>query len=332
MHKHCIKLNSHLSLFILILFHKSNLNAMKKKLIVSSFLLLSAFTFAQTKGTKTTPAKTSTTKTSTTKTSTTSKPTTSTKTTPAKPVEKIKVEYELAKNYFKRNDIKFAGNQHMFDSRGIFEQFFGMATTMGEEGKPTPIDFSKQFVVALQEPDSNRIAEFNIKSFTKTGGNLNLTYSVKYGEALTYTSSNTCIIIVDKKFAGKISCSRTVEVPTLKIAPLENSGNLGQVTFSTQESTWFYYNQKTKTGEINLDGKTYKLTDYTFVNNQGKKGKKDGYILKGEGVTVNAPNMTVTDNSSGGDCIYGKIPVVTITLNGAKLILKNVAVQDCPDY
>jgi hypothetical protein len=109
----------------------------------------------------------------------------------------------------------------------------------------------------------------------------------------------------------------------LTIAPLDNSGDLGQVTFSQREKTLFYYNSKTKKGEINLNGKKYELSGYSF--------NKDSYTLSGNGVTVNAPNCKYKENK-GEDCGYGTIPEVEIKLGTSVLLLQKVDVQDCPAY
>ena len=61
------------------------------------------------------------------------------------------VAFEVAKNYFFKNDQKIPSSPKITTAEE-FGKLFGMATTMGENGKPTPIDFTKKFVLAIVQP------------------------------------------------------------------------------------------------------------------------------------------------------------------------------------
>ena len=52
------------------------------------------------------------------------------------------VSYILAANYFVKNTVNQLDNPKI-ETAEKFNEIFGMATTMGKEGKPTEIDFSK---------------------------------------------------------------------------------------------------------------------------------------------------------------------------------------------
>ena len=59
------------------------------------------------------------------------------------------VAFEVAKNYFFKNDHEIPASPKITTAEE-FGKLFGMATTMGKDGKPTEIDFTKQFVLACK--------------------------------------------------------------------------------------------------------------------------------------------------------------------------------------
>lgn len=65
-----------------------------------------------------------------------------------------KVAFEVAKNYFFKNDQEIPASPKITTAEE-FGKLFGMATTIGEDGKPTEIDFTKQFVLAIVLPVTN---------------------------------------------------------------------------------------------------------------------------------------------------------------------------------
>lgn len=111
----------------------------------------------------------------------------------------------------------------------------------------------------------------------------------------------------------------------IKLSPLENSGNLGQIAFSQNNKTIFYFDLKSKEGLINLNRKNYSLNKFNLDNNTGT------YTLLGNGVAITAANCKFEENE-GSDCNYGSIATVTIKLNKSVVHIKDVEVQDCPDY
>lgn len=112
---------------------------------------------------------------------------------------------------------------------------------------------------------------------------------------------------------------------TLAINTQDVAGNLGQVTFSQNDKTIFYYDQKTKKGKVVLNNTDYVLNKYTF------DGNSSSYQLSGDNVTISAPKCKYK-KQNGEDCSYGTFADVTITQGTSVLVLHNVAVQDCPNY
>ena len=88
-------------------------------------------------------------------------------------------------------------------SENEFNKLFGMATTMSEEGKPTKIDFAKQFVLAIVLPVTDDATEVNPIKVEEKGDTLLYTYNVMKGEKQTYSIQPVSIIIIDKKYENK---------------------------------------------------------------------------------------------------------------------------------
>ena len=83
------------------------------------------------------------------------------------------VAFEVAKNYFFKNDQEIPASPKITTAED-FGKLFGMATTMGEEGKPTEIDFTKQFVLAIVLPVTNLATEINPTRLEEKGDTLSI--------------------------------------------------------------------------------------------------------------------------------------------------------------
>lgn len=121
------------------------------------------------------------------------------------------VPYQIANNYFIKNTFPDAKLQVLkISSEESFNGIFGMATTMGENGKPTEIDFSKSFVIAVIDRASNDTESININSLKSTNGNLNLLYTVlKKEKSESYTMRFASILIVNKKYDLPVNSFQT---------------------------------------------------------------------------------------------------------------------------
>ena len=112
------------------------------------------------------------------------------------------VTFEVAKNYFFKNDQEIPTSSKITTAEE-FGKLFGMATTMGEDGKPTPIDFTKQFVLAIVLPVTDFATEINPQMVEEKGDSLFYTFEVKKGEKQTYRIQPVSIIILDNKYEDK---------------------------------------------------------------------------------------------------------------------------------
>lgn len=115
------------------------------------------------------------------------------------------IPFTLAKGYFVKNTFskKELRNPKITD-QNTFDHIFGMATVMGEDGKPTPIDFHKIFVIAVIEAKTDlntSIAPLSLKKIKKR--TLLFSYKVKTGIPLSYTIRPCLLILVDKSYQDK---------------------------------------------------------------------------------------------------------------------------------
>ena len=116
--------------------------------------------------------------------------------------ESSEVAFEVAKNYFFKND-QVIPEYPKITTEEEFNKLFGMATTMGEEGKPTAIDFTKQFVLAIVLPVTDFATEINPVKVEEKGDSLLYTYEVKSGEKQSFRIQPVSIVVLDKKYENK---------------------------------------------------------------------------------------------------------------------------------
>ena len=116
--------------------------------------------------------------------------------------ESSEVAFEVAKNYFFKND-QVIPEYPEITTEEEFNKLFGMATTMGENGKPTTIDFTKQFVLAIVLPVTDFATEINPVKVEEKGDSLLYSYDVKIGEKQSFRIQPVSIIVLDKKYENK---------------------------------------------------------------------------------------------------------------------------------
>lgn len=107
-----------------------------------------------------------------------------------------------AKNYFVRNDAAVL-DKAKFETQQEFDSVFGMATTMN--GKPTTIDFSKEFVVAQIEDPSNQSVDLKPISIHKNANILEVKYLKTVGATQSYMSQTAMILVIDRKYDGDVN-------------------------------------------------------------------------------------------------------------------------------
>lgn len=117
---------------------------------------------------------------------------------------KTDVPYEIADRYFIKNTVEEQKQTLRITSQSDFDKYFGSATVMGSDGKPTPIDFSKQYVIAIIGEQSDYKVSILPLSLESENNTITLQYKVETGDKQTYTSRALLILVIDNKYSGSI--------------------------------------------------------------------------------------------------------------------------------
>lgn len=115
------------------------------------------------------------------------------------------VPYKEAKNYFVKNTYKSGDLANpKITSQEEFDKIFGMATTMGENGKPTSIDFTKEYAVAIIENASDKTTTLKINTIEKNNDKVVVNYSKNEGEKQTFSTQPFLLLIIDNQYKGNV--------------------------------------------------------------------------------------------------------------------------------
>lgn len=116
------------------------------------------------------------------------------------------VPYTIANRYFINSDYP-EGKKFIpaITTEEEFKAIFGMARVNTPDGKPTPIDFTKQYVVAIINESTNGLAEIKVNSLKKENDHIVMEYSIKNtNQSSQMTTRVPLIIILDKKYDGPV--------------------------------------------------------------------------------------------------------------------------------
>lgn len=131
-----------------------------------------------------------------------------------------KVNYQMAERYFIKNSIPDGNFIYKLSSQQEFESYFGEATVMGKNGKPTVIDFSTSFVIAvINEKSTNKVSFKSIGLTISKDGKLKLTYTKEVSEvSSSVTTRVPLIMIVSKKYNKELTANIVGNAISFKIA------------------------------------------------------------------------------------------------------------------
>lgn len=114
-----------------------------------------------------------------------------------------KVPYTEPKNYFVRNDIDTSSvKTFKIASKEELETVLGMATTI--KSRPTPIDFSKEFVIVVAGKPTDVSTQYEISALMHKGGTITVVYQINTGDKMSYSIRPFLLLAVDKKFDGML--------------------------------------------------------------------------------------------------------------------------------
>ncbi len=114
------------------------------------------------------------------------------------------VGYTEVLHYFVRNDV-VDYSPRVVTTEEDMRQYFGMAAVMGPGGLPTSVDFNKENVIAVVEPQTNMDTEIKIESIRKQNGHVVVTYkTIVSGEPRSYQSVPCLLVKVSKKHGNSV--------------------------------------------------------------------------------------------------------------------------------
>ena len=114
------------------------------------------------------------------------------------------IPFTIAKNYFVKNTAPKLTTPRI-DSETIFNTYFGMATTMGDNGLPTKIDFNSQSVIGLILPETNQNTTISPIALKKVkSGNILLSYKVLQNQKQSFSITPFLVLIIPKIEKGKV--------------------------------------------------------------------------------------------------------------------------------
>lgn len=111
----------------------------------------------------------------------------------------VSIPFEVANSYFFKRGQTIPASPKITTAEE-FGQLFGMATVMGPNGRPTDIDFDKQFVVAIVLPQTDIDTEILPVSVEAKDDALICAYNVTTGEKQSFTIQPLSLIVLDKKY------------------------------------------------------------------------------------------------------------------------------------
>jgi hypothetical protein len=115
------------------------------------------------------------------------------------------IPYVVAHNYFVKNTVESIENPKI-ETEEVFNTYFGMAATMNKDGKPTAIDFAKEYVIAVVLPKSDiatTIIPVSLKKETDNG--ILFKYQIESVNKQSFISKPVLLLIVNKKYDGNVS-------------------------------------------------------------------------------------------------------------------------------
>ena len=115
------------------------------------------------------------------------------------------VPYTVMDNYFVNNDVAEAPCGAV-RTQEEFDKLFGEAAVMGKDGEPTPVDFAKEFVIAVATEPTDVATTLEPVSLVKASdGNLVFTWKKISGGKMTYTIQPCLLVKVSNTNSGEVT-------------------------------------------------------------------------------------------------------------------------------
>ncbi|MBQ9819821.1 MAG: pyridoxamine 5'-phosphate oxidase family protein [Bacteroidales bacterium] len=126
------------------------------------------------------------------------------------------VPFQEVERYFFRNDAAIPEDARI-DSQEAFDRLFAPAAVMGRGGTPTPVDFSRETVIAVVCPVTDRATELRPESLVREGGELVFTCTETVGEPQGWSMQPVLLVKVNRSFdTGKVRVVKQTVLASLQ--------------------------------------------------------------------------------------------------------------------
>lgn len=102
-------------------------------------------------------------------------------------------------NYFVNNSVTPKKlYRKVINTESEFRALFGEATTMGPNGQPTPVNFKRQFVLAVVNPVTDTDTQMYPLSVLQNGNAIIFNYKVDKGSKMSYSICPFVAVVLDR--------------------------------------------------------------------------------------------------------------------------------------
>ncbi|MCQ2289748.1 MAG: hypothetical protein MJZ63_00540 [Muribaculaceae bacterium] len=105
---------------------------------------------------------------------------------------------EVHNYYVKNNFTPKKLVRKVINTEGEFRAIFGDAAVMGANGRPTPINFGRQFVLAVVSPVTDTNTQMYPLSVLQNGNAIIFNYKVDKGGKMSYSVSPYVAVVLDR--------------------------------------------------------------------------------------------------------------------------------------
>lgn len=110
----------------------------------------------------------------------------------------VTANYNRMYNYYVNNYFNNGTHKLVIHNQQDFDAVFGAGAVMGHNGQPTNINFSRQFVIAVILPETNRQTTIETAMLKRVGDRLYFSYIIEEGHATSYTMRPFTAVVVDR--------------------------------------------------------------------------------------------------------------------------------------
>ena len=120
-------------------------------------------------------------------------------------LDEINIPFQVINGYFVKNTF----TEDHFPKAKIttqkeFDEIFGAAAFMGENGTPTAINFKQQYVIAITQKETDLNTTIFPISLKKNADKILFEYKIVTGKPQSYTIKPLIMILVNKRYKGKV--------------------------------------------------------------------------------------------------------------------------------